>query len=152
MTIEHFSLAADGGWTDLSIDDYSPKHFWADGGLLADAPVDIAKTFNGVSVAKNVNQGFHLNGLRVAPDVAIPRRHHNLDQLIIVSAGELRADWGAHGDEGNRTLRPGQFWVATAGTPHRLTAGPEGVTYFETWNKAIAELETYWHDEGWIPS
>ncbi|PXW32691.1 UNVERIFIED_CONTAM: hypothetical protein DES50_103479 [Williamsia faeni] len=150
MTIEHFSLVADGGWADLAIDQYSPKHFWTEGGLLADAPVNVDKTFNGVSVSTKVNKGFHLNGLRLAPNYSGPRRHQNLDQLIFVFAGELRVNWGANGEEGARTIRPGQFWVTTAETPHRLTAGPEGAIFVETWSKPIAELETYWHDEGWI--
>ena len=31
-----------------------------------------------------------------------------------------------------------------------MTAGPEGVTYIETWPEPVTALETYWHDVGWV--
>jgi hypothetical protein len=31
-----------------------------------------------------------------------------------------------------------------------MTAGPEGVTYIETWPNSVRTLETYWHDVGWV--
>jgi hypothetical protein len=33
-----------------------------------------------------------------------------------------------------------------------MTAGPEGVTYIETWPEPVALLETYWHEGGWKPA
>ena len=44
----------------------------------------------------------------------------------------------------------GQFFVADAGSAFTMTAGPDGSTYVETWPRPVAELETYWHEEGWI--
>jgi hypothetical protein len=31
-----------------------------------------------------------------------------------------------------------------------MTAGPEGVTYIETWGVPVTELKTVWYDHGWV--
>ena len=31
-----------------------------------------------------------------------------------------------------------------------MTAGPEGVTYIETWPVPVGKLETTWYDVGWV--
>ncbi|MFJ9127750.1 hypothetical protein ACIRJS_26990 [Streptomyces sp. NPDC102340] len=154
MAIESFSLLSDAGWTELPIDQAAPSYFWNGGGLLADAPVDMAKTFGGkMWIATKVDSAFNLNGLRCAPNFSVPRHHHNLDEQIIVYGGSFHVTWGTPGEGGgerSHTVGPGEFWVSEAGTPYLMTAGPEGVTYTETWPEPMAKLETYWHDEGWV--
>ena len=39
-------------------------------------------------------------------------------------------------------MGPGQCFLSRAGTPYTMTAGPEGVTYIETWPSPVTELET----------
>lgn len=151
VAIESFSLLSDKGWLELPVDQSSPTYFWDEGGLLADAPVDMAKTFEGnMWLSTEVDGSFNLNGLRCAPNFAVPRHHHNVDELIIVFGGQFHVAWGKDGEEGNRTVGPGEFWISTAGTPYLMTAGPEGVTYVETWPEPMEKLETYWHDAGWV--
>lgn len=150
MPIENFSLVNDEGWMDMPLD-VLPSYLWAEGGQLADAPVDFEKTFGGnMWVSTRMDPGFNINGLRCSPDFAVPRHHHNLDEMIIVFAGRFHVTWGEDGEEGSRTVGPGEFWISEAGTPYLMTAGPEGVSYTETWPEPMAELLTYWHDEGWV--
>ncbi|MFC1405229.1 MULTISPECIES: hypothetical protein [Streptacidiphilus] len=150
MPIENFSLVNDEGWMDMPLD-VLPSYLWAEGGQLADAPVNFEKTFGGnMWVSTRVDREFNINGLRCSPDFAVPRHHHNLDEMIIVFAGQFHVTWGRDGEEGSRTVGPGEFWISRAGTPYLMTAGPEGVSYTETWPEPMAELLTYWHDEGWV--
>ena len=132
--------------------DVMPTYLWAaDGGLLADAPVDFAKTFGGhMQLNTDVDREFNINGLRCTPNFAVPRHHHNLDELIVVFAGSFHVTWGSGGEEGSRTVGPGEFWISEAGTPYLMTAGPEGVSYTETWPEPMEKLLTWWHDEGWV--
>ena len=45
VPVEFFDLLDDEGWMALPVDQTSPSYFWSDGGLLADAPVDMESTF-----------------------------------------------------------------------------------------------------------
>ncbi|PVX63331.1 UNVERIFIED_ORG: hypothetical protein FNL38_1164 [Nocardia globerula] len=152
MAIEYFNLLSEEeGWIDLSVDQDLPSYLWNEGGLLADAPIDMEQTFKGnMWVSNKVDRSFNLNGLRCAPNFSVPRHHHNLDELIIVFEGEFHVAWGQDGEEGSQTIGPGEFWISEAGTPYIMTAGPEGVTYIETWPEPMEKLETYWHDAGWV--
>jgi mannose-6-phosphate isomerase-like protein (cupin superfamily) len=150
VAFDVFSLVDDGGWIDLPLT-LSPRYLWADGGTLADAPVDFAKTFGtNMQVATKLDRSFNLNGLRCAPDFAVPRHHHNLDELIIVLAGSFTVRWTEEGTDRSRTVGAGGFWVSRAGTAYQMTAGPTGVTYTECWPEPMANLLTWWHDEGWV--
>jgi len=151
MPIEQFSLVDSVGWIDMPLvvqDSYK----WAEtDGLLADAPVDFAKTFGtNLQVQTRVDPAFNINGLRCTPDFAVPKHHHNLDELIIVFAGSFTVRWEEDGVERSRTVGPGEFWISTAGTPYQMTAGPDGVSYTETWPEPMANLVTWWHDECWV--
>ncbi|MFE5027472.1 hypothetical protein ACFRAO_30130 [Streptomyces sp. NPDC056656] len=152
MTIENFSLVNDEGWMDMPLA-VLPTYLWSEGGLLADAPVDFEKTFGGkMRVSTRMDRAFNINGLRCAPGFAVPRHHHNLDEMIVVYAGQFHVRWNEDedGKEYSRTVGPGEFWISKAGTPYQMTAGPEGVSYTETWPEPLSELLTYWHNEGWV--
>ena len=152
VPIEFCNLLDDEGWTPLSVDQSSPTYFWNDGGLLADAPVDMAATFaGGMWVSTKVDRSFNLNGLRCAPNYTVPRHHHNLRELIIVFGGEFTLEYDDGHKQSSRRVGPGEFWISEAGTSYMMTAGPEGVTYVETWPEPMAQLETYWHEGGWKP-
>jgi hypothetical protein len=47
-------------------------------------------------------------------------------------------------------VKPGCFFTSRAGTPYTMTAGPEGVTYIETWGTPVTSLKTVWYDFGWV--
>ncbi|ROO87499.1 cupin domain [Actinocorallia herbida] len=138
----------------MNLDQQSfPSYFWKDGGLLADAPVDFAATFDGamwVSTAPIDLPRFNRNPLRVVPHFTVPRHHHNVDEMLFVLAGEYSIEYDDEG--GSKTVRvgPGEIFLSRAGTPYTMTAGPEGVTYIETWPRPVTELETVWHDRGWV--
>lgn len=151
MPIHEFSLVNDKGWMQMPLE-VMPTYLWADGGQLADAPVDFAKTFDGnMWLSTEMDPAFNINGLRCAPGFAVPRHHHNLDELIVVFAGQFHVTWTTEdGTEDSRTVGPGEFWISSAGTPYLMTAGPEGVSYTETWPEPMANLLTWWHDEGWV--
>jgi len=141
-------------WTPMNLDQQSnPSYFWVDGRPLADAPGDFRATFDGAmeTTLKPIDvPGFNRNPLRVIPNFTVPKHHHNLDEMIFVFQGEYNIE---HGDEANpqtTRVRPGEFFLSRAGTPYTMTAGPEGVTYIETWPKPVSTLETVWHDVGWV--
>ncbi len=132
----------------------NPSYHWNDGGLIADSPVDFEATFEGGMwmMAKTIDvPAFNRNPLRCEPNFTVPRHHHNLDEMIIVFAGEFHI---AHedGDEAKvEVVRPGQVFISRAGTPYEMTAGAEGVTYIETWPEPVLNLHTYWHDSpAWV--
>jgi hypothetical protein len=152
VAFEEFSLIDDAGWFDMPLD-VQDTYKWAEtDGLLADAPVDFAKTFGtNMQVAAKVDRSFNINGLRCTPNFAVPKHHHNLDELIIVFAGSFTVRWpDEDGKELTQTIGPGEFWISKAGTPYQMTAGPDGVTYTETWPEPMAKLVTWWHDECWV--
>jgi hypothetical protein len=57
--------------------------------------------------------------------------------------GSMTVEFGEDGEK--RTLGPADFWISEAGTKHSMTAGPEGVSYIETWPVWV-QLVTTWHD------
>jgi|ERR1017187_3673991 mannose-6-phosphate isomerase-like protein (cupin superfamily) len=151
MPIDKFSLLTDEGWIDMPADQEFPTYLWDEGGTLADAPVDMAKTFAGqMWIQTRMDPAFNINGLRCAPNFAVPRHHHNLAEMIIVFQGEFHVTWGRDREEGSRTVGPGEFWISEAQTPYLMTAGPDGVTYTETWPEPMERLLTWWHNEGWV--
>ena len=127
------------------------KYLWFDGTYLKHAPVDFAATFDGAMWMSNKSidvPAFNRNPLRVRPHFVVPRHHHNFDEMIFVLAGEYSIE---HGDDGEITrVSAGEFFTSKAGTAYTMTAGAEGVTYIETWPGSVLELETYWHDVGWV--
>jgi mannose-6-phosphate isomerase-like protein (cupin superfamily) len=154
MTIATGSLLDADGWAPMSLDQQNnPAYLWEDGRLLADAPVDFAATFDGAmfvsSTAIDV-MSFNRNPLKVIPNFLVPRHHHNIDETILVFEGEYVIE---HGDVDNPEfvhVGPGNFFTSRAGTPYTMKAGPEGVTYIETWGVPVTKLKTVWYDVGWV--
>lgn len=154
MPITAASLLDGEGWVPMSLDQqHYPTYYWQDGRPLADAPVDFAATFDGAMfvTSKPIDvRAFNRNPLRVVPNFMVPRHHHNIDETIIVLAGEYTIE---HGDVDNpRSVRvgPGCFFTSRAGTPYTMTAGPDGVIYIETWGVPVTKLKTVWYDHGWV--
>ncbi|WP_232838569.1 cupin domain-containing protein [Streptomyces geranii] len=158
MTLVFDDLVADSDWLPMDLDQqHFPSYFWHAGGLLRDAPVDFRATFDGAMwvTSKPIDMPrFNRNPLRVRAHFTVPRHHHNMDEMLFVLAGEYSIEYDEDEDQGGgtRTVRvgPGDFFLSRAGTPYTMTAGPEGVTYIETWPKPVTELQTYWHDVGWV--
>jgi hypothetical protein len=157
MPLVHASLISDDGWLAMpnrytGQDD--PRFMWWEGGTLADAPVDFSETFaeNMFACVKPIDVlGFNRNPLRVVPNFVVPRHHHNIDETIIVFQGEYHIDHGEGAQRTTTVVKPGCFFTSRAGTPYTMTAGPEGVTYIETWGVPVPELKTVWYAEGWVP-
>jgi hypothetical protein len=151
VPIEFCNLLSDEEWAPLTVDQLGPNSFWSAGGSLADAPVDLTATLDGrIWRSTKVDPSFNAFGIRVAAGTTLPRRHHNLRQLAIVFGGHVTVEWGNEGEEGRESFGLGQFWVTDIGTPYTLTTGPDGVVYVESWSEPIDQLETYWHDYGWV--
>jgi mannose-6-phosphate isomerase-like protein (cupin superfamily) len=154
VTLIFDDLVADADWVPMDLDQQKfPSYFWKDGGLLADAPVDFAATFDGAMwvTAKPIDvPRFNRNPLRVRPNFTVPRHHHNVDEMLFVFAGEYNIEHYESGEPETVRVGPGDVFLSRAGTPYTMTAGPEGVTYIETWPKPVRELETVWHDVGWV--
>jgi mannose-6-phosphate isomerase-like protein (cupin superfamily) len=148
VPISFFDLLADDGWEPLPFDSADATFYWNDGGFMTAAPVDIAATFDGAMWrSTDVEPAFKWQGRRIRPEFTVPKRHHNLRQLMIVVAGQLDVEYGDHDGKSER-VGPGEFWVAEKKVPYAMTAGPDGVTYLECWTQPISVLETYWHDDG----
>jgi mannose-6-phosphate isomerase-like protein (cupin superfamily) len=154
MPLAFASLLDDDGWVPMSLDQQdNPSYLWEDGRLLADAPVDFAKTFDGAMfvTSKPIDVlGFNRNPLRVIPNFVVPRHHHNIDETIFVFKGEYVIEHGDADNPESVTVRPGNFFTSRAGTPYTMTAGAEGVTYIETWGVPVTKLKTVWYDVGWV--
>ncbi len=148
MPISFFDLLDDDGWEPLQFDPADPSFYWNDGGFMTTAPVDITATFDGAMWhSTQVEPAFKWRGRRIRADFTVPRRHHNIRQLMIVIGGSIDVEYGEEGAE-TRRIGPGEFWVAEAGVPYTLTVGPEHVTYLECWTEPMSLAETYWHDDG----
>jgi mannose-6-phosphate isomerase-like protein (cupin superfamily) len=149
------SLLTDTDWIPMSLagQQESPAYFWEDGGLLKDAPVDFAATFAEnmwVSTKPIQFLTFYRNPLKVVPNFLVPRHLHNIDETIIVLKGEYKIQFGDPAEDEHVIVKPGCFFTSRAGTPYTMTAGPEGVTYIETWGTPVTSLKTVWYDYGWV--
>lgn len=146
MPIEFLDLLDDGGWEPLALDATDPGSTWSEGGLLRDAPVDPAATFDGARRATGIDPSFGLTGLRLPRRFTVPRQHHNLALLLLVVDGSVTVGTDDSADE----LRSGRYCVVEAGTPYRLAAGAHGVTYLSSWPQEGPGLETCWYpDPAW---
>ena len=149
------SLLTDTDWIPMSLkgQQESPTYYWEDGGLLKDAPVDFDATFAEnmwVSTKPIQFMTFFRNPLKVVPNFTVPRHLHNIDETIIVFKGEYKIEFGDPAEGQFVTVKPGCFFTSRAGTPYTMTAGPEGVTYIETWGTPVTSLKTVWYDFGWV--
>ena len=148
MPISFFDLLADDGWEPLTFFQGDPTFYWNDGGFVANAPVDIAATLDGAMWrSTNVEPAFKWQGRRIRPDFAVPKRHVNRPQLMIVVGGQLTIEYGQNGEEA-RQLGPGEFWTADARVPFVINSGSDGATYLECWDEPLPLIETTWHDDG----
>jgi mannose-6-phosphate isomerase-like protein (cupin superfamily) len=164
VTITFGDLVADADWIPMNLtgQQQNPSYFWNDGGLLADAPVDFDATFGQnmfttfgdgptVSGTKQIDfPAFNRNPLRVVPGFTVPKHHHNIDEMLLCFAGEYFIETYDTPEPKTVRVGPGDVFLSRAGTPYTMTAGPEGVTYIETWPVSVRELETYWYDFGWV--
>lgn len=148
MPIEFFDLLDDDGWEPRPIDPFDDGARWSEGGALADAPVDVAATFDGArGVATGIDPTFDLDGIRLRAGFTVPRHHHDQQVLRIVFGGTLDIVT----DDDRATVGPGQFVVVDADTVHGLVAGPDGVTYTESWHLEAPSVTTTWHpDPAWV--
>ena len=149
------SLVTDTDWIPMSLagQQESPTYYWEDGGLLKDAPVDFDATFAEnmwVSTKPIDFLTFYRNPLKVVPNFTVPRHLHNIDETIIVFKGEYKIEFGDPAKGEHVIVKPGCFFTSRAGTPYTMTAGPEGVTYIETWGTPVTSLKTVWYDFGWV--
>ncbi len=149
------SLLTDDGWKPMTLEGQqeSPTYYWEDGGLLKDAPVDFDATFaeNMFVSTKPIGfMTFFRNPLKVVPNFLVPRHLHNIDETIIVFKGEYKIEFGDPAKGDFVIVKPGNFFTSRAGTPYTMTAGPEGVTYIETWGVPVTKLKTVWYDHGWV--
>ena len=149
------SLVTDTDWIPMSLagQQESPTYYWEDGGLLKDAPVDFDATFAEnmfVSTKPIEFMTFYRNPLKVVPNFTVPRHLHNIDETIIVFKGEYKIEFGDPEKGEFVIVKPGCFFTSRAGTPYTMTAGPEGVTYIETWGTPVTDLKTVWYDFGWV--
>lgn len=148
MPIDFLDLLDGDGWEPASLDPDEPGHRWteigtgSDGGSLAAAPVDVAATFDGaVWHSTRIDPDFGLLGVRLRAGFVVPRCHHSEDVQRIVFGGSVTI----HHDEGEATVGPGQFFLVQAETPYVLVAGPDGVTYTESWPLKSEPPETCWY-------
>jgi hypothetical protein len=156
MGIHFGTLMGTEDWEPMEIEEqqYSPKYYWHDGRKLVDSPADFYKTFDRAMWTSPYTidvAAFNRSPLRVRPNFVVPRHHHTTKEMIFVFQGQYSIE---HGPEDNPTttlVGPGQFFLSYPGTPYTMTAGPEGVTYIETWPQHVTGGgDTIWYDVGWI--
>lgn len=155
MTNSFGDLLNPAAWFHMPLDQQAvPTYFWKDGGVLNDAPVDFAATFaDHMDLTSDPIDimTFNRNPLRVTPGFVVPKHQHNCDEMLLVFEGEYSIEVDEEdGTSKTVVVRAGDVFVSHANTPYTMTAGPEGVTYIETWPMPVSELETIWHDSGWV--
>lgn len=106
MPIEFLDILADEGWVPANPDD--------DGRL----------------VSTTIDPTFDLTGIRLRSEYTVGPQSHDQQVLRIVFGGSLEL----HADGEVSTVGAGQFCVVDADTVHSLVAGPDGVTYTESWH------------------
>jgi quercetin dioxygenase-like cupin family protein len=145
--IEFFDLNATEGWEPVAFDQSNANNLWSDGGRLADAPVDVAKTLNGARQRSlRVDSDFVMAGARWKADFTTPWFSSNLRQLFILMGGEFTIE-SETGDK--KTIGLGEFVIIPADEKVRLTTGSEGVVYVETWPVWVQQNTTWHAGEGW---
>jgi len=155
VTLIFGDLIDDADWVPMPLagQQEHPRYYWNDGGMLADAPVDFARTFGEsmLVTTKPVEVSrFNRNPLRVVPNFTVPRHHHNIDELLFVLTGEYVIEHYDAGEPETVRVGPGDAFLSRAGTPYTMTSGPDGVTYVETWPVPVSRMETHWHNYGWV--
>jgi mannose-6-phosphate isomerase-like protein (cupin superfamily) len=153
----HFdSLLDPGVWTPMELEEqqYSPNYYWHDGRKLYDSPADFVATFRDamwVSLESMDVGAFNRSPLKVRPSFVVPRHHHTTKEMIFIFQGTYSIEYGDLDNPETVVVGPGQFFLSHPGTPYTMTAGPEGVTYIETWPQHVTGGgDTIWYDVGWI--
>lgn len=164
MPIEFLDLldpVVDHDWEPLSLDPARSGATWADGGSLADAPVDVAATFRGAAWSSTrIDASFGLTGVRLRSGFAVPRHRHDADLLLLVFGGDITIRSAEDGDdtadddvESTVQVGAGQFCRIDADTRYSLTAGASGVTFLSSWPQDVVDVVTQWFpDPAWVPA
>ncbi|MCD4524290.1 hypothetical protein [Nocardioides sp. cx-173] len=151
MPIDFFDFRDHDGWESIHFTAGDINHYWHDRGVakpLSAAPFDFEGTLGGaLSHSTKVEAAFQWRGRKLEPGRTLPTRHHNLKQLMLVLDGDLAVEYGESGEESVKLERAG-FWVAEAGVPYTMTAGPAGAAYLECWDAPLSVVEDHWHDDG----
>lgn len=148
MQIEFFDLLAAEGWEPIAFAQFDPNFRWGGDGPLVDAPIDLAATLDGgMWQSTRVDQDFNMGGKRCKPGLTVPWHSLNLRQLILVMGGEFAVE-SAEGE--SRTVKAGDFWISEANVKQTMTAGPEGVTYVDTWPVWVQLYTTWYDDDHWV--
>lgn len=156
MPIEFLDLFDDHGWAPLAPDLRSTVCSWRDGATLADAPVDVAATFQDAAWRSTaIDRSFGLTGVRLRAGFRVPMRHHNAALQMIVFGGSVTVHTAESCEDlrerDSFTLVSGQFCVIDEDTPFAVEAGPDGVTYVRSWPLGSDDLTTCWHlDPAWV--
>jgi hypothetical protein len=91
----------------------------------------------GVWHSTRIAPDFGLTGVRLEAGTVLPRREHSEDVQRIVYGGSVTVQFDDDdGKPDEATIGPGQFFLVQADTPYVLVAGPDGVTYTESWPHA----------------
>lgn len=114
MPIEFLDILDDEGWVAESPDD--------DGRLVSTA----------------IDPSFELAGVRLRAGYTVGPQRHDQQVLHIVFGGSFEL----HSDGEIASLRAGQFCVIDADTVHSIVAGPDGVTYTESWHLEAPPVQT----------
>lgn len=150
------SLLDAANWIEMETEQqqFSPNYYWHDGRKLFDSPADFVETFrDAMWITPDVIDvmSFNRSPLKVKPNMVVPRHHHTTKEMIFIFEGEYSIAYGPEGEEQTVLLKPGAFFLSHPGTPYTMTAGPEGVTYIETWpHHIMGGGDTIWYDRGWI--
>jgi mannose-6-phosphate isomerase-like protein (cupin superfamily) len=133
---------------------YSECYYWHDGRKLYDSPADFVETFRDamwVSLESMDVGAFNRSPLKVRPNFVVPRHHHTTKEMIFIFEGTYSIEYGSLENPETVVVGPGQFFLSHPGTPYTMTAGPEGVTYIETWPQHVTGGgDTIWYDVGWV--
>ncbi len=153
----HFdSLLDPSVWEPMETEQqqYSECYYWHDGRKLYDSPADFVATFKDamwVSLESMDVGAFNRSPLKVRPNFVVPRHHHTTKEMIFIFQGTYSIEYGSLDNPETVVVGPGQFFLSHPGTPYTMTAGPEGVTYIETWPQHVTGGgDTIWYDVGWV--
>jgi mannose-6-phosphate isomerase-like protein (cupin superfamily) len=155
MSMHFDSLLDPDNWEPMETEQqqYSECYYWHDGRKLYDSPADFVETFRDamwVSLQSIDVLAFNRSPLKVRPNFVVPRHHHTTKEMIFIFQGTYSIESGPLDNPVTTVVGPGQFFLSHPGTPYTMTAGPEGVTYIETWPQHVTGGgDTIWYDIGW---
>jgi quercetin dioxygenase-like cupin family protein len=102
------------------------------------------KPFPGVEMHAIEGQQMTLSLVEMAPEAVIAEHHHPHEQIgyMVAGSGEFIVAGRSY------QVARGQMWRLPGGVPHKVIAGPEGLTAVDVFHPVREDMRGAWKAEG----